>query len=409
VGRALVVLTALVVSACGSRSALPGFGPDAGGADGSGNSGSGGAGASTATCTSLALESPTVFVNGDAAPRFVDPPNDPARVTLAFASIATTALRHVTFEPWPEWPPDLPPDTSFISFDDPEITTELEVAPFLAGSFAAAALVGDIVQFAPTLDTNASGTGPTLALLGIKPLFVSSRADAATVIGTLSIQRELYVQIVTEPSLVQPVPIGTIACADDDLVGGAVPFGDGWLVAHSNGIQAPPATCEPPAPATAGAPRRIDVVKLQKSSITTLRSSLALATPVRELDVAPYADGIAFAWIDGTSSAAPVLHFARYVASQNVITTPVTLTASTERPAGLTLTPFGDRWVVSYSDDGKLVTKVLAPSGNLQAALTLSTDIVGRAVVVSNPEGGAFLVASATTAGIAIQKLNCSE
>lgn len=274
----------------------------------------------------------------------------------------------------------------------------------LPGSFAAAAIQNGIVEFTPQVLQNSPGELVTLPLLGTKPLFLSALGDDAFVIGTLSIQRELYVQV-SEPTGLDPVPISTIACADDDIVGGAIPFANGWLVVHSNGQNAPAAVCEPPSPATSGPPTRIDVVKLAKSSLATLLTSFDTLAPVAELVVAPHPDGVAFVWTDGP------LRFARYVASTNQLVGPVTLADAVDSPHDIAMSDFGTGSVVVYTRGASSVLLLLGPNGTRTATVVLPPELVGKAAVVTDAVHEHVVLAqrAAGTQSIRLARLECSN
>jgi hypothetical protein len=408
------IAAALVSLACGSRSGLSDSPAGAGtGSGGTGAGNPGGSGGST-TCA-FAVTTPTLQVPSlgelDSAPAFVDPPNDPDNVTLVFvrrpsAGSGEPTLTDVTFPAWDAWPPEPQLGPGFAFFTPSTLKNDHRVAPSLEGKFAAAAVVSGVVHFAPQVSVNAPDTGDALPLLGTKPLFVSELDDEAFVIGTLSIQRELYVQI-ADPTLQDPVPIATIGCADDDLVGGAVPFANGWLLAHSNGANAPAAVCEPPATANAGSARRIDIVKLERSSITKLLTNIEASGWVSELVVAAHPDGISFAWIDGQ------LHWARYVGKTGAMVGPVVVAEATESPSGLAMTALGARSLVTYtrsSGKAELVTKLLDASGSERASITLAPDFVGKSAIIADPaEHAALLAYESDSAGqIELTRVDCS-
>jgi hypothetical protein len=406
-------IAALLLSlACGSRSALL----DSTGSDGGGLGGtSGGSNGGSTACSTFAVATPTLEVPNlgeeDLAPAFVDPSNDTGNVTLVFvrrpSAPGQPTLTHVAFPAWDAWPPQPELGPGFASLTAPTLKNEHRVAPSLQGKFAAAAVLSGVVRFAPQVSVNPPvTTGNTLPLLGTKPLFLSELDDQAFVIGTLSIQRELYVQI-ADPTLQDPVPIATIGCADDELVGGAVPFANGWLLAHSNGANAPAAVCEPPATANAGSATRIDIVKLEKSSITNLLTSIDASNRVRELVVAAHPDGISFAWIDGA------LHWARYVGKTGALVGPVVVSEATDSPSGLAMTAFGARSLVTYTrSSGKaaLVTKLLDASGSEWASVALAMELVGRAAIIADPAEHAALLAyeSMSPGVIEVTRLECS-
>lgn len=406
-----ILLGALFLSlACGSRSAL--FDSTGGAEGGSGGSGAGGA----SDCSAFAIAGPTSHVQNpggskDSTPAFVNPPGDTANVTLAFQRRPSTGpgeptLTHVSFPAWGEWPPAPKLGSGFASLASEVLDAEYRVASSLDGKLAAAAMLSGVITFAPQINTSTVGTGSTLPLLGVKPLFVSELDDQAFVIGTMSIQRELYVQI-ADPTLQDPVPIATIGCATDDIVGGAVPFANGWLLAHSNGAHAPAAVCEPPATTNAGSATRIDIVKLERSSITQLLASIDASAFVSELVVAPHPDGIAFAWIDGA------VHWARYVAKTGAVVGPIVVSPATEPNSGLSMTALGGRSLLLYTrwtgTTAVLETKLLDATGTERVAVTLTPYFLSKATIVGGPGEDAFLVAyQDDTELMAIDRLNCA-
>lgn len=401
--RVITLAAALVTFACGSRSALNDFARADGGAGSGANGGSGGVTPACGFTLRPPVQLPNPGKQESAAPAFVRSLDNPEDVTLAFARREPPELTHLTFAPFGDWPPTL--GFGLVAFSNTTLKDDFRITSSLPDKFAAAAIQNDIVHFAPRISQTSPGTGFTLPLLGTKPVFLSAFEDEAFVIGTLSIQRELYVQV-AEPTGLEPVPIATIGCAEDDIVGGAVPFANGWLVVHSNGQNAPAAVCEPPAPATAGPATRIDIVTLAKSSITNLLTSLDTQAPVRELAVATHPDGVAFVWLDGP------LQFARYVASTGQVVGPVTLSNASDSPHDVAMSAFGTGSAVTYTRAGnESVVTVLDASGNATASVVMAPNLVGRAAVVADTPREVVLLAhrEVGTGSMQLTRFDCSN
>lgn len=258
----LLSLLAVLLTACGSRSALiggsnptgsgTGGGGESGSASGSGGASGGSGGVSGASgaiggidsgCLDLEQVPPLVTVGvGDATvwdgyPVLTASSDDGERVTVVNARTSDGAQSQVygTFSPWSDWPWSgiLSPAPGSV----PVTATEVFAGRGIDGHFGLLFENGGFgsAQFAPYVDASSGQLGPTVTLTGQQRRFVVHGPSNTQLVGVGS-AKSLIVHVVKysgSGSAIGDTSL-SLGCSDGGVVSDAAQYLDGWLLAMSD-------------------------------------------------------------------------------------------------------------------------------------------------------------------------------
>jgi hypothetical protein len=392
--------------AFGGRGGLGGGAGSSGGFAGSGAIGGGGGTGGILGCNGLIQIQPSVTVahpdnEFDSHPALTHAIADGQDVSVVFARSpvespsAFVSLRHASFSPWQSWPPG-GLDSTYGTFAAATLSTEFRVASAGMYEFALAVAHPNIVSLAPKVAAFSENPGPTVTLSGAAtPVFLREQAEYLHLAGTLSSTNELQAHVVNSASGFGSMT--TIGCASTQVFGGAVRHEDGWLVAYSNGQNAP-ATGFCASSVGAGPPSRIDIIYLSPSLETEYRLGLVLATPVIGLSVARHPNGIYVVWREASGGIVSPIRWVRYDATLAGFIGPGDVSTPTDFPLEFTATALGDRLVVAYGTDPAgnppdIVLRVLDPSGAEVASTAFEPQFSGRLALLASPNFDSLLLA----------------
>lgn len=329
-------------------------------------------------------------------------------------------LRHATFQPWGSWPGSDVGPNYLLSFD--------------GGRFAAVSSVGDgtfsaffaddvALRYMPAIKTYSGAVPNTVNVEAVPMRAVFAASASAT--DLLGWER------VVGPGETREIVIGTASRGDgvflgDDVVGctndvggaGAVPYGDGFLMAHGLGHWG----------ACAGAAE--DPTTL---AIGFVSGALGLPVyqplfsfdnvlPVRRVRVAPDADGIWIVWRTETSGVLPPVHFARFDFATNDLLGPILATDPNDGALGpIAASRMGDRLVLGWIDDPQLPDPTFhlatfSVDGALQArtSFPIGGQATGPIYLLGSPDGQSVLASWSVGGGanpdrVRLQRLDCAN
>jgi hypothetical protein len=251
-----------------------------------------------------------------------------------------------------------------------------------------------VVSFAPRVSANQSDAGPTVTLQGTTPVFAIDGGPDRHLLGILSADNELYVHAVESSSL--QVSIATIGCASSPIRAGAVRYGDGWLVAYSNG-QFAPATGVCASSVGAGQPTRIDIVRVHATFTTEYHGSLEFQTPIIALAVAPHPSGVYVVWRQASGGIVAPIRWVRFEPSTAGWVGPGEVSTPADFPLELTATALGENLAVAYGSDpagnpADIVLKVQDPFGTLLAEAAFEPPFYGPLALIGSPDAQSLVV-----------------
>lgn len=400
-----------------------------GGAGTGGLAGSAGAGGSS-NCLGLKLvepilsvDSPGGFNAGD--PQIVASSDSGQQVSVVFARSPAEGpllkydLTHATFLPWQYWPPSGLVGPTFTTFSSPDLSPD-----FHAGSsyidrlsllVAHAAQGGSpVVSFAPSVDPTSASTGPTVTLAGDDPVFVSRGQKGMHLVGIRQASSLLVHRVLYDPNGFG-VDTTTLGCASFSGPAAAVPFADGWLIAHANAANAPPFGCSGVDP---GPPTRIDIVALGLSGAPDYWLGVDAGAPVTELSMARHPSGAHVVFRTMSGGIIPPIRWMR-VAQGGSLVGPGDVSGPNDLPlSGFATVSGGTNVFVAWGNDPAgnppdLTLSVVSEAGAELARTAIEPPFFGALSVIASPVGSSAVVGwreagPAGTAGVRLGRFDCA-
>jgi hypothetical protein len=189
----------------------------------------------------------------------------------------------------------------------------------------------------------------------------------------------------------------TLGCATSPIVGAAVPYGAGWLVALSNAAGASKTLgCGDSMP---GPPTRIDIVLVGGDGKISFFLGVDAGAPVSAISMAPHPSGAFVVWRADTGGAAVPLRWMRVDVPGAGLVGPGDVAAPALAPAGgFATATLGTNLVVAWGSDPAndppdIVLSVLDEGGSLLAEGGIKDRFVPPLSLVAAPEGHSVVVA----------------
>lgn len=432
--RAATVALWLCLGACGSRSALlepgastggsagsgasggsGGFGAGGFGGAGFGGSGFGGGGAggvagfggsAGADCAGLFQVGPVLEVQhsqseGDHSPELVFSSDDQTQVSVSFlrepveGPSAFRKMAHATLSPWMDWPNGGKLAPSYETFASAQLSSKYRAGAGFGDnlSLLVAHLAGSsaTVSFAPSVAAKASSAGPTVTLPGSTPAFVARGVQGRHLVGTRD-DASLYAHVVQSGFAVTTSVLG---CASFGAVSDAVGFGDGWVVALANGVNAPKTGCGLQDP---GPPSRLDLVRVSLDGSVNFLGSVDAGAPLMHVAAAPHPDGAYVVYRVASGGLVAPIRWLRVEALGGSLLGPSDVSGPGDFPLEFDAAALGERLVVAWGNDPAgnppdLVLSLFDPLGGPAGSLAFEPQFLGPVSVLGAPGGHGLVVA----------------
>ena len=423
----------LVVPGCGSRSALlqverddagvaGGGAVSGGGGSSSGGAASGGS-AGAGPCHALLPLAPTLSPANvppsmlDDGLRLTTTSDDGARVTAVFVRKSPSGkltLRHASLQPWQDWPAN--GELAPVHTPDIETVSVHVLARSGAERWATAVRTDEGLRLYRHIEATQGGPGSLpIALPGIEPSFLASgpAGSSTHLVGTFDVAVEgqrLGAQLVDAAGETMELP--PLGCANGQPPrSDAVPFGQGWLVAHSRheGVLKCPAS-------GTGPPGQVDVLYVSSSGLVTTLASMDAEGTVVDLHVATHPLGAYVVWsiVPSASEPGPGLRAVLVNGDTGNAFGPFTLGPGDESGTTFTAGAIGSQLAVAErrSFQGILVS-VFDEAFTLLASVTLGTGAGSSpTALLGSPDGSGVLLGWTQSAGgdyrVHLTRLDCA-
>jgi hypothetical protein len=347
-------------------------------------------------------------MDSDFNPALATSSDDGQQLTVAFARQPVespgpfTEIRHATLAPWSAWPAGGPLSPVHGTFAHPQLSPALAVDRAPGNRFALLVAHEFGASFAPAVEPNASNTGGTTTPPGVEPRFVSLGPSGSHLVGTLTPDGELVASEVRVTGAGIEITSTVIGCAAQPIEADAVPYADGWLVALSNGKNAPTAGGCPGGSAGAGPPTRVDLLWVHPGTSFDFAGGLDAGAPIQSVRAAPHADGawLVYRVVSG-GKVAPIRVARRNVAQAGFVG-PGDLGTEADFPLEFDAAALGDRLVIAWGNDpagnpADLMLSVFDESIAPIATTAFEPSFYGPLSVIGSPDAKSLVVGWATT------------